>query len=198
MSDINLGNTESELYERNKQATSDLLERLVHFHGQEEIDAIDDRQAGILESELLAVPAFIEPKIEVPTNGYDQAWIERQKKIPMPAKPAWFSVVADLGPLEPRRPRIEEIQIAVAKHYGVKRLDILSDRRTANVVRPRQMAMYLCKELTMRSLPEIGRRFGGRDHTTVLHAVRKIAHLATLATNYVASDIETIRAELRA
>jgi chromosomal replication initiator protein len=62
----------------------------------------------------------------------------------------------------------------VASHYGVSRADILSSRRTAVVVKPRQVAMFLAKTLTMRSLPEIGRRFGGRDHTTVLHAVRKI------------------------
>jgi chromosomal replication initiator protein len=65
----------------------------------------------------------------------------------------------------------------VARHYNVSRTDICSARRTANVVRPRQVAMYLAKTLTLRSLPEIGRRFGGRDHTTVLHAVRKIAAL---------------------
>ena len=58
------------------------------------------------------------------------------------------------------------------------RADILSSRRTAVVVKPRQVAMFLAKTLTMRSLPEIGRRFGGRDHTTVLHAVRKIEGLA--------------------
>ena len=75
---------------------------------------------------------------------------------------------------EPKRVKIEDIQKLVANHYQVSRADILSSRRTANVVRPRQIAMYLAKILTLRSLPEIGRRFGGRDHTTVLHAVRKI------------------------
>jgi chromosomal replication initiator protein len=74
--------------------------------------------------------------------------------------------------------KIEDIQKLVASHYNVSRADILSSRRTANVVRPRQIAMYLAKMLTLRSLPEIGRRFGGRDHTTVLHAVRKIEDLA--------------------
>ena len=78
---------------------------------------------------------------------------------------------------EPKRVKIEEIQKLVASHYSVTRNDILSARRTANVVRPRQIAMYLSKVLTPRSLPEIGRRFGGRDHTTVLHAVRKIEDL---------------------
>lgn len=75
---------------------------------------------------------------------------------------------------EPKRVKIEEIQKLVASRYNVSRSDILSERRTAAVVRPRQIAMYLSKALTLRSLPEIGRRFGGRDHTTVLHAVRKI------------------------
>ncbi len=75
---------------------------------------------------------------------------------------------------EPRRVKIEDIQKIVAQHYNVSRSDILSARRTATVVRPRQIAMYLAKTMTLRSLPEIGRRFGGRDHTTVLHAVRKI------------------------
>ena len=86
---------------------------------------------------------------------------------------------------EPKRVKIEDIQKLVANHYNVSRADILSSRRTAVVVRPRQIAMYLSKALTLRSLPEIGRRFGGRDHTTVLHAVRKIEALsgkeATLA-----------------
>ena len=75
---------------------------------------------------------------------------------------------------EPKRVKIEDIQKLVAARYNVSRADILSERRTAAVVKPRQIAMYLSKSLTLRSLPEIGRRFGGRDHTTVLHAVRKI------------------------
>ncbi|TFF19961.1 chromosomal replication initiator protein DnaA [Jiella endophytica] len=73
-----------------------------------------------------------------------------------------------------RRVRIEDILKFVSRHYNVTRTDILSSRRTKTIVRPRQIAMYLAKTMTPRSLPEIGRRFGGRDHTTVLHAVRKI------------------------
>ncbi|MBV1700575.1 MAG: chromosomal replication initiator protein DnaA [Hyphomicrobiales bacterium] len=79
---------------------------------------------------------------------------------------------------EPKRVKIEDIQKLVASHFNVSRADILSSRRTAQVVKPRQIAMYLAKMLTLRSLPEIGRRFGGRDHTTVLHAVRKIENLS--------------------
>ncbi len=78
---------------------------------------------------------------------------------------------------EPKRVKIEDIQKRVATHYNVSRADLLSSRRTAAVVMPRQIAMFLAKSLTLRSLPEIGRRFGGRDHTTVLHAVRKIDKL---------------------
>ncbi|MGO8737985.1 chromosomal replication initiator protein DnaA [Rhodoblastus sp.] len=80
---------------------------------------------------------------------------------------------------EPKKVKIEDIQKLVATHFNVSRADILSSRRTANVVRPRQIAMYLAKMMTLRSLPEIGRRFGGRDHTTVLHAVRKIEEMAS-------------------
>ena len=72
----------------------------------------------------------------------------------------------------------------------------LSSRRTANVVRPRQIAMYLAKTLTLRSLPEIGRRFGGRDHTTVLHAVRKIESLIGQDTS-LAAEIEAIKGQLQ-
>ncbi|MBI1383334.1 MAG: chromosomal replication initiator protein DnaA [Rhizobiales bacterium] len=77
------------------------------------------------------------------------------------------------GP-EQKRIKIEDILKLVSRHYGVSRTDILSQRRHRSVVRPRQVAMYLAKQLTSRSLPEIGRRIGLRDHTTVLHAVRKI------------------------
>jgi chromosomal replication initiator protein len=73
-----------------------------------------------------------------------------------------------------RRVKIEDIQRVVSKHYNVSKQDLLSSRRTRSIVWPRHVAMYLSKTLTPRSLPEIGRRFGGRDHTTVLHAVRKI------------------------
>ena len=76
--------------------------------------------------------------------------------------------------LEPRRIKIDEILKVISRHFGVSRSDLLSERRHRSVVWPRQIGMYLAKQLTSRSLPEIGRRFGGRDHTTVLHAIRKI------------------------
>lgn len=72
---------------------------------------------------------------------------------------------------------IVQIQRVVAAHYNILITDIRSARRTANIVRPRQVAMYLCRTLTNKSYPEIGLRFGGRDHTTVLHAFNKINYL---------------------
>jgi chromosomal replication initiator protein len=101
-----------------------------------------------------------------------------------------------IRPQEPKRVKIEEIQRVVARQYNVSRADLLSSRRTANVVRPRQVAMYLAKTLTLRSLPEIGRRFGGRDHTTVLHAVRKIENLVSTDTG-LAQEIELLKRQLQ-
>lgn len=93
---------------------------------------------------------------------------------------------------EPKRIRIEDIQRVVGKHYNVSRADLLSSRRTRTIVKPRQVAMFLSKTMTPRSLPEIGRRFGGRDHTTVLHAVRKIEGL--LATDRgLCDEIEILK-----
>jgi chromosomal replication initiator protein len=82
-----------------------------------------------------------------------------------------------IRPHETRRVRIEDILRIVSRHYKVPRNDLLSSRRSRDVVRPRQIAMYLAKSLTSRSLPEIDRRFGGRDHTTVLHSVRKVEQM---------------------
>jgi len=101
-----------------------------------------------------------------------------------------------IRPQEPKRIKIEDIQRVVARQYNVSRSDLLSSRRTANVVRPRQVAMYLAKTLTLRSLPEIGRRFGGRDHTTVLHAVRKIE--ALVSKDIALSDeVELLKRQLQ-
>lgn len=97
-----------------------------------------------------------------------------------------------VGAREPRRVRIEDIQRVVARHYNVSKADLLSSRRTRTIVRPRQIAMYLAKVLTPRSLPEIGRRFGGRDHTTVLHAVRKIEGMIE-GDKTLAEEIELLK-----
>lgn len=131
---------------------------------------------------VIAKPAPVIPE----KSYYPQMWFwELVNFIPRRVN---SSVTCHVGP------RVEHIQKIVCKSYGISRTDILADRRTAAVVRPRQVAMYVSKELTTQSLPEIGRRFGGKDHTTVLHAVRKIT--ALVATDPIlAAKIDDIKAE---
>ncbi len=93
---------------------------------------------------------------------------------------------------EPKRVRIEDIQRVVSRHYNVSRQEMISNRRTRTIVKPRQIAMFLAKTMTPRSFPEIGRRFGGRDHTTVLHAVRKIEGLLEEDTK-LSHEVELLR-----
>jgi chromosomal replication initiator protein len=87
------------------------------------------------------------------------------------------SVLGDTLRGAQRRVTIDEIQKVVSEHFEIKQIDLLSARRARAVARPRQIAMYLAKRMTTRSLPEIGRKFGGRDHSTVIHAVRRIEEL---------------------
>jgi len=98
----------------------------------------------------------------------------------------------DLLKASERRVTIDEIQKRVAEHFNIRLSDMGSERRSRAVARPRQVAMYLAKQLTTRSLPEIGRKFGGRDHTTVMHAVRRVEELRQTDPNF-AEDIELLR-----
>ena len=91
-----------------------------------------------------------------------------------------------------RKVTIEEIQRQVAEHYNIRLSDLVGPKRLRMVARPRQVAMFLAKEMTARSLPEIGRRFGGRDHTTIMHGVRKIEELAA-ADRQLAEDLDMLR-----
>jgi chromosomal replication initiator protein len=95
-----------------------------------------------------------------------------------------------------KRITVDEIQKVVAEHFGLKQADLLSERRTRAVARPRHVAMYLAKQLTTRSYPDIGRRFGGRDHTTVLHAVKRIDVLKG-EEPALANDLETLTRKLK-
>ena len=101
-------------------------------------------------------------------------------------------VLHDLLRAYDRRITVEEIQRQVASHYQVRMGDMHSARRSRAVARPRQIAMYLSKQLTQHSLPDIGRRFGGRDHTTVLHAVRKVDELCAVDAGFK-DDVEFLR-----
>ncbi|MEM6423084.1 MAG: chromosomal replication initiator protein DnaA, partial [Pseudomonadota bacterium] len=105
--------------------------------------------------------------------------------------------LVDLLRTAERKVSIEEIKRRVADHYNLRLSDLVSARRARNVARPRQVAMFLAKTLTTKSLPEIGRGFGGRDHTTVLHAVRKIEEL-TKGDPQLAEDVEILRRTLEA
>jgi chromosomal replication initiator protein len=105
-------------------------------------------------------------------------------------------VLQDLLRSAERRVTIDEIQRKVAEHFNIRLGEMTSDRRARAVARPRQVAMYLAKQLTTRSLPEIGRKFGGRDHTTVMHAVRKIDELKG-TDPALGEDIELLRRMLQ-
>lgn len=101
-------------------------------------------------------------------------------------------LLKDLLRANDRRVSIEEIQRRVAEHFNIKLADMQSPRRARTVARPRQIAMYLAKQLTTRSLPEIGRKFGGRDHTTVMHAVKKVEELSVGDSGF-AEDVDLLR-----
>lgn len=105
--------------------------------------------------------------------------------------------LADILRVSERKVTVEEIMRKVADHYNLRMSDMLSPRRARNVARPRQVAMFLSKALTTKSLPEIGRRFGGRDHTTVIHAVRRVEELK-VSDSQIAEDVEILRRMLEA
>jgi chromosomal replication initiation ATPase DnaA len=121
---------------------------------------------------------------DVQADILEKRWDERQKE-------NWFSVVEEISP---KYPSVASIQKEVAKYFEITLLDILSHRRTLKMVYPRQIAMFLSKTRTPRSLPEIGRRFGGKDHTTVLHGVRKIERLirSDWTVAYDVAHVETM------
>ena len=105
--------------------------------------------------------------------------------------------LADVLRASERKITIEEIQRKVSDYYNIRLSDIIGPKRLRSYARPRQVAMYLCKQLTSRSLPEIGRRFGGRDHTTVMHGVRRIEELK-VTDGQIAEDVEMLRRALEA
>ena len=100
-------------------------------------------------------------------------------------------VLKDLLRTNSRKITIDEIQKKVTEHYNIRLSDMHSPRRSRSIARPRQVAMYLAKSITTRSLPEIGRKFGGRDHTTVIHAIKTIEEIMVNDPN-LAEDIEIL------
>jgi chromosomal replication initiator protein len=104
--------------------------------------------------------------------------------------------LADILRASDRKLTIEEIQRKVSEHYNIRLSDMIGPKRLRNIARPRQVAMYLAKQLTPRSLPEIGRRFGGRDHTTIMHGVRKIEELMT-SDSQLNDDLNLLKRQLQ-
>ena len=100
--------------------------------------------------------------------------------------------LADILRASDRKLTIEEIQRKVAEHFNIRLSDMVGPKRVRTIARPRQIAMYLAKQLTLRSLPEIGRRFGGRDHTTIIHGVRRIEELMT-TDSQLSDDLMLLR-----
>lgn len=105
--------------------------------------------------------------------------------------------LSDVLKASDRKVTVEEIQRKVSEHYNIRLSDMIGPKRVRNYARPRQMAMYLAKHMTSRSLPEIGRRFGGRDHTTVMHGVKRITELM-VTDSQIADDMELLRRALEA
>lgn len=134
--------------DRNRRQSDRFLKALQRHHGL--------HVASISADSVEAPPEIIIPiATPVEDKAFDDAWkmIENENRS---------------GP-------IRKIQRIVAEEFGITRAELISIRRKAKLVEPRQVAMYLCRSLAERSYPDIGRRFGGRDHTTVIHAVRKVA-----------------------
>lgn len=103
--------------------------------------------------------------------------------------------LADVLRASERKISVEEIQRKVSEHYNIRLSDMIGPKRLRSYARPRQVAMYLCKQMTSRSLPEIGRRFGGRDHTTVMHGVKRIEELQ-VQDGQISEDLEILRRTL--
>jgi hypothetical protein len=146
-----------------------------------------DRMRRIAERAYQAreiLPAVIEPTPMVP-EPVDVIALVPEDLTPVPpcaVRVSWFA----------ERIGVDRIKRAVAKEYNTTCMEIDSDRRTKEIVRPRQVAMYLAKTMTLMSLPQIARRFNGKDHTTILHGVRKIEKLVAVDPE-LAAKVQIIR-----
>ena len=105
-------------------------------------------------------------------------------------------LLSDLFQHKRKRVTIDDIQRKVSEHYSLSSGELSSQRRSREIARPRQIAMYLAKHLTNRSMPEIGRKFGGRDHTTVMHAIKRVQSLQQENDEVVVHDVRSLRASL--
>lgn len=143
------------------------------------------------DSSLEALPRWLRGKMAAFVAVEKQKAFEAGRRAG--EREAMRRMVSVLG--ERGYPAIVTIQQAVADHFGTRLIDMTSARRARSVARPRQVAMYLCRHLTEFSLPEIGRHFGRRDHTTVMHAIHMVGYLIE-RDEQIAAAVEAIRAAL--
>jgi hypothetical protein len=145
--------------------------------------------AAVPKPQPAAAPVVVAPPPLPPTPEYRPRWRWLSHR--------WVSPDCQEAVKAPELPEarttIADVTAAVCRYYGISEIEIKSKRRTKVVAHQRQVAMYLAKELTLKSLPEIGRRFGGRDHTTILHGVRRITGLLPHNPK-LAAEIDEIKA----
>ncbi|MFC5444263.1 chromosomal replication initiator protein DnaA [Rhizobium halophytocola] len=166
--------------------------RLSMLHNRLEAARKDDHSLEIPEELLAHVARNVTSSGRDLEGAFNQLVFRRSFEPNLTLERIDELLVHLVGSAEQRRVRIEDIQRVVSRHYNVSRQELVSNRRTRVIVKPRQIAMYLAKTLTPRSFPEIGRRFGGRDHTTVLHAVRKIEELLG-NDNKLSQEVELLK-----
>lgn len=136
------------------------------------------------DKEFSAALNAVEEPVTEPVDWADKQ-IDKNKGL-------WFSVVESIKLTPDGKPTVRAIQLATCEYYGIKLNDLVSARRTANVTLPRQVAMYLAKDMTESSYPSIARMTGNRDHTTAIHSFRKIEKLIKTDSD-LASEVATIR-----
>ncbi len=153
-----------------------------------------DTPIACLSASARTGPPAVKPELPAPEFS---DWLERQdRKNPLP-RPLWFSMEEEIDPFGVIPPKIVDIQHVVAKHFGITRHEMISARRIGKLILPRHIAMYFCRVLTLRPFPEIGRRFGNRDHTVPIYASQKIARLIKTDPG-VAAHVEALNEKLGA
>jgi hypothetical protein len=171
------------VHARNVVCSRNLLDVLISIHGRaDDIRPPIDLTPPMVEK---AAAKHAPPPV-IPHKNIEPYWWPTM----------WFGDLIDLTAPLPGEPiTIAHIQNVVAKSFDMTRADLMGNRRTHKHIMPRHIAMYLCKEMTKHSLPEIGRRFGGRDHTTALYAVQKIA-ARCVSDPALAIEIAALKAEI--
>lgn len=171
------------VHKRNVRATDELLARLIHYHSVPVDDGAQIIQA-VQVSEILEVtpnepkPVLLPPPVGIEITLIDGSKARVSEKM---IEQAWETLATTF-----KGPSIALIQSVYCRRYGVSKADMIGHRRQAAIVKHRMLAVYLCRVLTERSFPDIGRKFGGRDHTTVLHSVKRIEQ--KMATNPIFAE----------